>query len=333
MDIYEKTSNHTIFLLSILFIFPASTVGIKAQRISSAQAKDFAAVKKAFEKLVDAFDKRDGQAIVSNFAEDIVLVSPRHPDADYKTLSEGFPEIYAIPPKTPYTPRTIIEEIQVSGDLAFVRAIWIRESIPDKKILYKEKDIELWQRQKNGEWKLARGYSYGFEEDFPLTPVTALPKSERASGKKTRSNLAEDIKAVKTQLDKLVLAYNNRDLETTMSLYAPDSLLSHDGVADTAREQTGQAYAKRFANPPRFPITISYQTEEIQTSGDLAFARLIWLVERNSDRKVLSRNKDLEIWQRQKDGSWKLVRGIGFYLKTDPAVPAKTETQSNSWRR
>ena len=308
-------------LAAVLGCLMLLTTNAEAQKDSVKQAKDVEKVKSALDKLVDAFNKRDAKAVISFFAEDAYIINPTRGAGDLKGLSDSLEKEYAAPPEIPYTVLTNVEEIQVSDDLAFARVIWLRERNSDKQIISKEKDIEIWQRQKDGKWKLARGYSYYFKEDFPFLPVISLTKSERAKdtsgGKKTSLNQANDVEAIKSALDKLVASYNNRDLETAMSLYAPDSLLSHDGVADTNREQARQAYAKRFANPPSFPITISYQVEEIHTSGSLAFARLIWLVERNSDRKVLSRNKDLEIWQRQKDGSWKLARGIGFYLKPE----------------
>lgn len=308
-------------------------IGVQAQKIAVKQTKDAEDVRAALGKLLDGFNNRDAKAVLSSFSEDVYIINPTRGAGDYKNLSEGLAKAYAVPTKNPYTVLINVEEVQASGDLAFVRLMWLRERNSDKAIISKEKDLEIWRRQKNGQWKLARGYSFYFKEDFPLTPVSALAKSERAenkqNGKKTTSNQPEDVEAVKSALDKLVASYNNRELETAMSSYAPDSLLTHEGVADTNRDETRRAYAKRFNDAPPFPIKISYQVEEIQTSGDLAFARLIWLVERNFDKEILSRNKDLEIWQRQKDGSWKLARGIGFYLKPEKANAVNSESQSN----
>jgi ketosteroid isomerase-like protein len=99
-----------------------------------------------------------------------------------------------------------------------------------------------------------------------------------------------------------------------MAAYAPDSLLSYPGAPDSDYRHARASYARRFAEPPPFPVTISFRLEELQTSGDLAFARLLWLVERDSDKKRLSTHKDLEVWKRQPDGTWRLYRGLSFHL-------------------
>ena len=59
--------------------------------------------------------------------------------------------------------------------------------------------------------------------------------------------------------------------------------------------------------------------EEIQVSGGLAFVRAVWtadLEQKSTGRQVRTRDKDLEIWRCQPDGSWKLYRGLSF-----PAEP------------
>jgi len=87
------------------------------------------------------------------------------------------------------------------------------------------------------------------------------------------------------------------------------------GQPDADFNQTQENYRKLFAKPPEFPITIFYKIEEIKVSGDLVFIRMMWFVERDSDKQILSRLKDLEIWQRQSDGAWKLARGLSFNLR------------------
>ncbi len=268
---------------------------------------------------------------MSNFAADVVLVSPHHPEVDYKTMDEGFAKAYEKPLAKPYGVVTKIEEIGVSGDLAFVRLMWLREAKDDGRLLRREKDFEIWRRQRDGRWKLARGYSFTFEGDFPVAepraaaaPRTATQPQEMSPDARRRHrpapNAAEDVSAVKAALENLLRAYNRRDLEAALAAYAPDSLLSYPGTPDSGREHARAAYARRFAGAPPFPVTISFRLEELQASGDLAFARLLWLVERDSEKKTFSRHKDLEVWRRQPDGSWALYRGLSFHLPADEAA-------------
>jgi ketosteroid isomerase-like protein/dienelactone hydrolase len=285
-------------------------------------------VRRAVEKLARDFNARDAKSVMSNFAADVLLVSPNRPDVDYKTMDEGFARAYEKPPETPYRVVTKVEEVGVSGDLAFVRLMWLREAKDDRRLLRREKDFEIWRRQADGRWKLARGYSFTFEGDFPVaepggatTPPGTTGGQGSASGagrgRRPAPNASEDASAVKAALDNLLRAYNRRDLEAAMAAYAPDALLSYPGTPDSGYAHARASYARRFAGAPPFPVTISFRLEELQASGDLAFARLLWLVERDSDKKTLSRHKDLEVWRRQPDGSWALYRGLSFHLPAD----------------
>lgn len=312
-------------------VVPKPVAGQTAGQTPSPATTDEEAVRRAVEKLVRDFNARDAKAVMSNFDADVVLVSPSHPDVDYRTMDEGFAKAYEKPTATTYNVITKVEEIGVSGDLAFVRLIWLREATGDGRLLRREKDFEIWRRQTDGRWKLARGYSFTFDGDFPVAepggataPRAATRERERASGARPKHrpapNAAEDMRAVKASLEKLLRAYNRRDLEAAMAAYAPDSLLSYPGTPDSGYAHARAAYARRFAGAPPFPVNISFRLEELQTSGDLAFARLLWLVERDSDKKTLSRHKDLEVWRRQPDGSWALYRGLSFHLPADEAA-------------
>lgn len=308
-----KFSSTTLF-----FIFIFLTAHSALAQKQSATDKDVEKVREAFNSLVRAFNARDAKQAVSYFASDLLLVHPLRGAADYRTVSEGFEKAFSKPFENPYTILTDIEEIQVSGDMAFIRVIWSRENVSDKQILTGEKDIEIWLRQKNGEWKLVRGYSFPLKTDAPN-----WTKGERKTHAKTdypfksSVNSAKDTEAIRASFEKVRQSYNKQDLNMRMSLYADDSLLTYPGQPDADYNQTRKNYEKTFANRQPFPINIFYKIEEIKTSGDLAFIRMMWFVERESDKQIISRLKDLEIWQRQKDGTWKLFRGLSFHLKPD----------------
>ncbi|HEY8560811.1 MAG TPA: DUF4440 domain-containing protein [Pyrinomonadaceae bacterium] len=313
----NRLFHSTLVLICLLL----AVFNLRAQSGPAGLMNEAEAVRAALFKLVDGFNKRDAKAVLSSFTEDAYIVNPTRGVGDYKNLTESLTKAYAVPAKNTFAILIRVEEIQTAGDLAFVRLVWLRERNSDKAIISREKDLEIWRRERDGGWRLARGYSYYFKEDYPpATLVLAAPaKSKRDKIKRNGKppNEAKDVAAVEAALERLAAAYNRRDLKGTMSLYAADALLSREGGADADREESRRAYSERFKNAPPFPARISYRIEELQISGEFAFARLSWLVERSSDRKILSRSRDLEIWRRQKNGNWKLVRGIGFYLPVE----------------
>lgn len=320
----ERRPNICRMLVLLAALLASAAPRPCAGQSHATSAAEEEAVRRAVEKLARDFNARDAKAVMSNFAADVVLAAPNRPDVDYRTMDEGFAKAYEKPLATPYRVVTEVEEVGVSGDMAFVRLLWLRESKADGRLLRREKDFEIWRRQPDGRWKLSRGYSFTFEGDFPAAERddAAQLKPPRGAGgppaarrtKRSAPNAPEDLRAVKSALESLLGAYNRRDLDAAMAAYAPDALLSYPGVPDSGRRRARAAYARRFAAPPPFPVTISFRLEELQTSGDLAFARLLWLVERDSDGKTLSRHKDLEVWRRLPDGSWGLYRGLSFHL-------------------
>lgn len=297
--------------LGVLLFLVSATVA-EAQK-TSAWVNAPSEVQQAFNQLVAAYNARDAKAIVSFLAADAVLVSPLHPDYDFRMFNEDLTKRYATPANEPFTVKGTVEEIQVSGNLAFVRAVWSHERISDHSILAGEKDVAMWQRQKNGVWKLARSYSFPLKRDAPNWTSSRVSAPRQQTTKKT--DAAADIEAIKRALAQTALAYNNRDLPLRMSFYAPDSLLSYPGQPDADIQRTKQNYGKNFENLPPFPFRSFYEIEEMQASGDLAFVRMMWFVERQSDKQIVSRLKDLEIWQRQTDDRWKLARGLSFHLR------------------
>lgn len=327
-----KRHTHARVALCLLVVLLAQAPLPANGQARAPRTSDEDDVRRAVEKLARDFNARDARAVMSNFSDDVLLASPEHPDVGHQTMRDGFAAAYAKSPSAPYRVVVKFEEVETSGELAVVRLLWLREAKDGGRILRREKDVEIWRRQSDGRWKLARGYSFAFEGEFPAAatagadsaPKTARgPSGATAARRKRRAatNAPEDLRAVRGALDSLLRAYNTRDLDAAMAAYAPDSLLSYPGTPDSDYGHARASYARRFAAPPPSPVTISFRLEELQTSGDLAYARLLWLVERDSDKKTLSTHKDLEVWSRQPDGSWRLRRGLSFHLPPEQASP------------
>lgn len=123
------------------------------------------AVTRAFEGLVRARNARDTDAVMSFFAKDALLSHPGSPDAGFDALREIFRKNYSNPDlQGRYS--ADIEEVQVSGGLAFVRAVWtadLEQKSTGRQVRTQDKDLEIWRCQPDGSWKLYRGLSYQVE--------------------------------------------------------------------------------------------------------------------------------------------------------------------------
>ena len=124
------------------------------------------AVTRAFEGFVSARNARDPDAVMSFFAKDILISYPGHPDSGFDALREIFRKNYSNPDiQGRYS--ADIEEVQVSGDLAFVRAVWtadLEQKSTGRKVRSQDKDLEIWRCQPDGSWKLYRGLSFPIQD-------------------------------------------------------------------------------------------------------------------------------------------------------------------------
>ena len=128
--------------------------------------------------------------------------------------------------------------------------------------------------------------------------------------------------AVTRAFEGFVRARNARDTDAVMSFFAQDALLSHPGSPDAGFDALREIFRKNYSNPD-IQGRYSADLEEVQVSGHLAFVRAVWtgnLEQKSTGRQVRTRDKDLEIWRCQPDGSWKLYRGLSFPIQ-DPPKP------------
>jgi uncharacterized protein (TIGR02246 family) len=157
-----------------------------------------------------------------------------------------------------------------------------------------------------------------------LTAVSLAPCAAAQTGAPPAAPAARDeTAAVRAAFEKLVKAFRDRDARAVMSLIAEDALLSHAGSADRDHPALAEVFAKMLAPRPELSETIEPELEEVQVSGDTAFLRITWRTKwslKDSGREGSSVERDLEIWRRQRDGSWKLYRGLGCKLPA-PAAP------------
>ena len=159
---------------------------------------------------------------------------------------------------------------------------------------------------------------------FTLAPA---PRAAAKTPKARRPSAAarDETAAVRAAFGRLVKAFRDRDARAVAALIAGDALLSHAGSADRDYRGLVEVFTKMLAPRPELSETIDPELEEVQVSGDTAFLRITWRTKwelKDSGRAGSSVERDLEIWRRQRDGSWKLYRGLGCRL---PAADGKKE--------
>lgn len=145
-----------------------------------------------------------------------------------------------------------------------------------------------------------------------LAPAAALAQDAAA-------RRADSI-AVREAFEATVAAHNSGDVARMLPLIAPDAVISYPGMTDTGipAKPIHDGFRKQMAPRPGVKRSYAAQIEEIIVSGDLAIVRAIWTVDWSRETPPASGKsveKDLEIWGRQRDGSWKLVRGMSFPIR------------------
>lgn len=87
------------------------------------------------------------------------------------------------------------------------------------------------------------------------------------------------------------------------------------GLGKTA---IGEYYKKLFANPQFVPSTLTTNWNSFHEVGDIAIATSVFEGDVTRDGKQIHfRGKNLLVWKKQNDGSWKIFR----YMYDE--VPAK----------
>jgi ketosteroid isomerase-like protein len=129
----------------------------------SAQSGDQAerTIRAALAKWTNDFNARDTARICDLFAPDLVYDYRGFPERDYPTLCGLLHRSLADPTRT-FSYALDIKEIIVSGDMAVVRLVWTLKvtSAGAKTEESREPGLDVFRRQSDGSWKIARYIAY-----------------------------------------------------------------------------------------------------------------------------------------------------------------------------
>jgi uncharacterized protein (TIGR02246 family) len=131
------------------------------------------------------------------------------------------------------------------------------------------------------------------------SPASAQPEAETA---------------IRTALANWTRDFNARDSSRICDLFARDLRYDYRGFPERDYEALCSLLRQSLADPAR-RFTYTHDIREIIVSGDLAIVRLTWTLTvtlPGAARPVESKEPGLDVFRRQPDGSWKIVRYVGY---------------------
>jgi len=109
--------------------------------------------------------------------------------------------------------------------------------------------------------------------------------------------------------------FNDKNIEAACGLFAPDLLASYPGTADRNYEDMCRFLTAALTDKEK---AFSYEAphiEQIIIDGNIGVVRLIWnlkISHKDGLRTERIEEKGLDVFKRQKDGSWKIVISYAY---------------------
>lgn len=126
------------------------------------------------------------------------------------------------------------------------------------------------------------------------------------------SDAARD--AIRATLEKWTADFNARRADAVCGLFAPDLVASYQGQPERGYGELCRLLTASLDDPRR---SYSYELDlrEIIVSGDLAVVRLVWRLtveDRGGKPPVRVEEPGLDVFRRQADGTWKIIRFLAY---------------------
>ncbi|QRG05709.1 nuclear transport factor 2 family protein [Xanthobacter dioxanivorans] len=138
-----------------------------------------------------------------------------------------------------------------------------------------------------------------------LAAVLALVCGLGASVPAEAASAADEIRA---RLHAWADAFNRRDVDATCELFAPDLQYDTRAASGGTRDLIC-ARLRRVLEDPSYKGTNRAEVLSILVAGDMAAVRIAWtLTEEKDGRTVQSREPGLDVFRRDTDGVWRIVR-------------------------
>jgi steroid delta-isomerase len=135
-----------------------------------------------------------------------------------------------------------------------------------------------------------------------VTPALAAAQTDQATEN-----------AIRDALTQWTADFNARRADKVCDLFAPDLVAQFRGQPETGHAALCDQLKRSLTDPGK-SFNYSLAIKEILVSGDVAVVRLVWTlkVERPGATAVTTDETGMDVFRRQPDGRWKIVRFIAY---------------------
>lgn len=107
--------------------------------------------------------------------------------------------------------------------------------------------------------------------------------------------------------------FNAKNAQAVCGLFAPDLVASYPGTQDKNYDEMCRHLTKALASKDKTYHYDTPQIEQILIEGDIAVVRLMWTLKTSTKTHAETiREKGLDVFKRQRDGSWKIAISYAF---------------------
>ncbi len=120
--------------------------------------------------------------------------------------------------------------------------------------------------------------------------------------------------AIREALTKWTADFNARNTQGICSLFSPDLLYDYKGQPERNYRDICDLLQRSLSDRTT-RYTYALVINEILVSGDLAVVRLTWtlrITRNDTPGDAVSREQGMDVFRKQPDGSWKIVRYIAY---------------------
>ncbi|MBV8747915.1 MAG: DUF4440 domain-containing protein [Xanthobacteraceae bacterium] len=125
---------------------------------------------------------------------------------------------------------------------------------------------------------------------------------------------ARALEAIRAVLMQWTADFNARKDAAICDLFAPDLRYEYRGQPERGYRDICDLLRRSLSDPTKH-YNYSPEIKEILVSGDIAFVRLVWTLSVSSEGKIdaiVSKETGLDVFRRESDGGWKIIRYIAY---------------------
>jgi len=138
-----------------------------------------------------------------------------------------------------------------------------------------------------------------------------------------RAGAEDSAGAIKSALGQWTQDFNAGNAEKACALFAPDLRYDFRGYPERDYRDICGRMQRSLGDKSK---TYSYDLDvrEIIVSGDIAVVRLVWklTVTLPNGQQVVSVEPGMDVFRKEPDGAWKIIRYIAYEAPERPAAPS-----------